>query len=145
MAILSRKIRKQAKNLGVRYNFFFMRANGTPLAELAALHEPGVPRPCLTGRSPDPCARGKRDADQRGDEDGQRVARRDTKEVCESVASRYRTPPSRPCSGTTWTPVLQEKSRTAAGEWEARRPWSGLVVDLAHARVRQRDGENRQP
>ncbi|WP_322767864.1 NADP-dependent oxidoreductase [Frankia sp. Cr1] len=41
MALLSRKVRKQAKDLGVRYSFFFMRADGTQLRELAALYDAG--------------------------------------------------------------------------------------------------------
>lgn len=47
MAILSRKIRRQARKLGVRYSFFFMRASGTQLALLAALYDDGTLRPVL--------------------------------------------------------------------------------------------------
>ena len=47
MALLSRKVRKRAKQLGVRYSFFFMRANGAQLEELAALYDSGTLRPVL--------------------------------------------------------------------------------------------------
>ncbi len=47
MAILSRKVRRQARKLGVRYSFFFMRADGTQLASLAALYDNGTLRPVL--------------------------------------------------------------------------------------------------
>ena len=47
MALLSRKVRKRAKQLGVRYAFFFMRANGAQLEELAALYDSGTLRPVL--------------------------------------------------------------------------------------------------
>lgn len=47
MSLLSRKIRKQAKALGVRYEFFFMRASGPQLRELGALYDAGVLRPVI--------------------------------------------------------------------------------------------------
>lgn len=47
MAWLSRKVRAQAKKLGVRYAFFFMRANGAQLKTLAALYDAGTLRPVL--------------------------------------------------------------------------------------------------
>jgi NADPH:quinone reductase-like Zn-dependent oxidoreductase len=47
LSLMSRKIRKRAKRLGVRYSFFFMRANGTQLAELAELYDSGALRPVL--------------------------------------------------------------------------------------------------
>jgi NADPH:quinone reductase-like Zn-dependent oxidoreductase len=47
MAMMSRKIRKQAKKLGVRYSFFFMQANGKQLAQLAALYDNGTMQPVL--------------------------------------------------------------------------------------------------
>jgi NADPH:quinone reductase-like Zn-dependent oxidoreductase len=47
MALLSRRVRKRAKQLGVRYSFFFMRANGAQLEELAALYDVGTLRPVL--------------------------------------------------------------------------------------------------
>ncbi|WP_317474561.1 zinc-binding dehydrogenase, partial [Cronobacter sakazakii] len=47
MAVLSRKIRRHARRLGVRYSFFFMRASGTQLASLAALYDAGTLRPVL--------------------------------------------------------------------------------------------------
>ncbi|WP_314225614.1 NADP-dependent oxidoreductase [Streptomyces zaehneri] len=47
MNVLSRKIRKQAKALGVRYQFFFMRAHGTQLRKLAALYDNGQLRPVI--------------------------------------------------------------------------------------------------
>lgn len=39
MALLSRKVRKRAKTLGVRYSFFFMCADGAELTLLADLYE----------------------------------------------------------------------------------------------------------
>lgn len=47
MAVLSRKIRRQARRLGVRYSFFFMRADGSQLTTLRALYDAGVLRPVL--------------------------------------------------------------------------------------------------
>ncbi|MFJ8912960.1 NADP-dependent oxidoreductase [Amycolatopsis sp. NPDC102389] len=47
MKLLSRKVRKQAKALGVRYEFFFMRANGSQLRELGALYDKGELRPVI--------------------------------------------------------------------------------------------------
>ncbi|GAA3524977.1 NADP-dependent oxidoreductase [Aeromicrobium panaciterrae] len=47
MGLLSRKIRRKAKGLGVRYSFFFMRASGKQLTELAALYEVGALRPVV--------------------------------------------------------------------------------------------------
>jgi NADPH:quinone reductase-like Zn-dependent oxidoreductase len=41
MNLISRKVRRQAKKLGVSYSFFFMRASGTQLAELATLYDAG--------------------------------------------------------------------------------------------------------
>ena len=47
MAVRSRKIRRQARKLGVRYSFFFMQASGPQLATLAALYDAGILRPVL--------------------------------------------------------------------------------------------------
>lgn len=47
MAVLSRKIRRQARKLGVRYSFFFMQASGAQLTTLGALYEAGTLRPVL--------------------------------------------------------------------------------------------------
>ncbi len=47
MAVVSRKIRRQARKLGVRYSFFFMRASGAQLKTLAALYDNGTLRPVL--------------------------------------------------------------------------------------------------
>lgn len=47
MSLLSRKVRKQAKALGVRYEFFFMQASGSQLRELGALYDAGVLRPVI--------------------------------------------------------------------------------------------------
>jgi NADPH:quinone reductase-like Zn-dependent oxidoreductase len=47
MNLLSRKVRKQAKNLGMSYSFFFMRADGAQLRELAALYDAGHLRPVI--------------------------------------------------------------------------------------------------
>jgi NADPH:quinone reductase-like Zn-dependent oxidoreductase len=47
MALLSRKIRKRARALGVRYEFFFMRSSGAQLRELGALYDAGVLRPVI--------------------------------------------------------------------------------------------------
>jgi NADPH:quinone reductase-like Zn-dependent oxidoreductase len=45
MGLLSRKVRKQARKLGVNYSFLFMQANGTQLRELASLYDAGHLRP----------------------------------------------------------------------------------------------------
>jgi len=47
MALLSRKVRKQAKKLGVRYEFLFMQSSGSQLRELGALYDAGVLRPVI--------------------------------------------------------------------------------------------------
>jgi NADPH:quinone reductase-like Zn-dependent oxidoreductase len=47
MALLSLGIRARARKLGVRYSFFFMRADGAQLKTLAALYEAGTLRPVL--------------------------------------------------------------------------------------------------
>lgn len=47
MALLSRKIRRRARKLGVRYSFLFMRASGAQLATLAGLYDAGTLRPVL--------------------------------------------------------------------------------------------------
>jgi NADPH:quinone reductase-like Zn-dependent oxidoreductase len=51
MAVMSAKVRRQARKLGVRYSFFFMRASGAQLRELAALYDAGHLRPVLDKRS----------------------------------------------------------------------------------------------
>jgi NADPH:quinone reductase-like Zn-dependent oxidoreductase len=47
MAVLSRKVRKQARKLGVRYSFLFMRADGAQLKTLADLYDGGTLSPVL--------------------------------------------------------------------------------------------------
>jgi NADPH:quinone reductase-like Zn-dependent oxidoreductase len=47
MTILSLKVRKAAKNLGVRYNFLFMRAEGQQLGEITKLIELGKIKPVI--------------------------------------------------------------------------------------------------
>ena len=47
MALLSRKVRRRARRLGVRYSFLFMRADGAQLATLAPLYDAGALRPVL--------------------------------------------------------------------------------------------------
>ncbi|PPJ41286.1 MULTISPECIES: NADP-dependent oxidoreductase [unclassified Pseudoxanthomonas] len=47
MWLLSRKVRSQAKKLGVRYEFFFMRADGRQLQTLSSLYDAGLLRPIL--------------------------------------------------------------------------------------------------
>ncbi len=47
MGLLSRKVRKQARKLGVSYSFLFMQANGAQLRELAALYDAGHLRPVM--------------------------------------------------------------------------------------------------
>ena len=51
MAVMSGKVRLQARRLGVRYAFFFMRANGAQLRNLAGLYDAGHLRPVLDERS----------------------------------------------------------------------------------------------
>ena len=43
----SRKVRKQARKLGVSYSFLFMQANGVQLRELATLYDAGHLRPVI--------------------------------------------------------------------------------------------------
>ena len=47
MALLSRKVRREAKRRGVRYSFLFMKADGDQLKTLAALYDAGTLRPVL--------------------------------------------------------------------------------------------------
>lgn len=47
MNMLSRKVRKRARALGVRYQFFFMQANGSQLRRLGALYDSGKLRPVI--------------------------------------------------------------------------------------------------
>lgn len=47
MYLMSRKIRVQAKKLGARYSFFFMRADGSQLAHLASLYDQQILHPVL--------------------------------------------------------------------------------------------------
>ena len=47
MGLLSRKIRRQARKLGVSYSFLFMQANGAELRELATLYDAGHLRPVI--------------------------------------------------------------------------------------------------
>lgn len=47
MGLLSRKVRKQARKLGVSYSFLFVQANGRQLRELASLYDAGHLRPLI--------------------------------------------------------------------------------------------------
>lgn len=47
MALISRRVRRQAIRRGVRYSFLFMRASGTQLAELSKLIDAGHLRPVM--------------------------------------------------------------------------------------------------
>lgn len=47
MGLLSRKVRKQARKLGVSYSFLFMQADGRQLRELATLYDAGHLRPLI--------------------------------------------------------------------------------------------------
>ena len=47
MGLLSRKVRGQARRLGVSYSFLFMRADGAQLRELASLYDAGHLRPVV--------------------------------------------------------------------------------------------------
>ncbi len=47
MRLLSRRIRKKAKRLGIRYSFLFMRAQGQQLSEITSLIESGMIRPVV--------------------------------------------------------------------------------------------------
>ena len=47
MTLLSRKVRRAAKALDVRYEFFFMQASGAQLRRLGALYDSGALRPVI--------------------------------------------------------------------------------------------------
>jgi NADPH:quinone reductase-like Zn-dependent oxidoreductase len=47
MGLLSRKVRNQARKLGVSYSFLFMHSDGAQLRELAALYDAGDLRPLV--------------------------------------------------------------------------------------------------
>jgi NADPH:quinone reductase-like Zn-dependent oxidoreductase len=52
IAALSRKVRRQAKRLGVRYEFLFMRADGAQLSSIATLVDDGVITPVVSKTYP---------------------------------------------------------------------------------------------
>lgn len=52
MALMSRKVRRQARKLGVRYAFLFMKASGAELKTLTALYDDGTLRPVLNRTFP---------------------------------------------------------------------------------------------
>jgi NADPH:quinone reductase-like Zn-dependent oxidoreductase len=52
MNLISRKVRRKAKALGVRYEFFFMQASGSQLRKLSALYDAGVLRPVIDSTFP---------------------------------------------------------------------------------------------
>ncbi|ROS48896.1 NADP-dependent oxidoreductase [Frigoribacterium sp. PhB24] len=52
IAGLSRKVRAQAKKLGVRYEFLFMHADGSQLREIATLVDAGAIRPVVGATHP---------------------------------------------------------------------------------------------
>jgi len=52
MSFLSRKVRRAAKKLGVRYSFFFMKASGSQLHKLAGLYDEGHLRPVIDSTFP---------------------------------------------------------------------------------------------
>ena len=47
MRLLSYRIRKKAKRLGVNYSFLFMRAQGEQLSQITKLIESGVIKPVM--------------------------------------------------------------------------------------------------
>jgi NADPH:quinone reductase-like Zn-dependent oxidoreductase len=47
ISFLSRKVTKQAKQLGVDYSFLFMQANGKQLSEISSLIETDIIRPVV--------------------------------------------------------------------------------------------------
>jgi NADPH:quinone reductase-like Zn-dependent oxidoreductase len=47
ISFLSRKVRKQARQLGVDYSFLFMQANGKQLSEISALIQTDIIRPII--------------------------------------------------------------------------------------------------
>jgi NADPH:quinone reductase-like Zn-dependent oxidoreductase len=47
LSFLSRKVRRAARKLGVRYSFFFMRASGAQLRRLGGLYDAGHLRPVI--------------------------------------------------------------------------------------------------
>jgi len=52
LSFLSRKVRKAAKKLGVRYSFFFMQASGSQLDRLGGLYDAGILRPIIDSTFP---------------------------------------------------------------------------------------------
>lgn len=52
ITFLSRKVRAQAKKLGVTYQFLFMRADGTQLRQIAELVDAGIIRPVVGATFP---------------------------------------------------------------------------------------------
>ncbi len=52
MGLLSHKVRRQARKLGVSYSFLFMQANGAQLRELGSLYDAGRLRPVIDKEFP---------------------------------------------------------------------------------------------
>ena len=52
MRLLSRKVRRQARKLGVSYSFLFVQASGGQLSELASLYDAGRLRPIIDNTFP---------------------------------------------------------------------------------------------
>ncbi|MFJ9101823.1 NADP-dependent oxidoreductase [Streptomyces sp. NPDC102405] len=52
MSVLSRKVRKKARALGVRYEFLFMQADGSQLRKLGALYDSGKLHPVIDSTFP---------------------------------------------------------------------------------------------
>jgi hypothetical protein len=52
MSLLGREVRRKARSLGVRYEFLFMRADGSQLAHLAERYDTGHLRPVVDQSSP---------------------------------------------------------------------------------------------
>lgn len=47
LSLMSYKVRKKAKQLGVNYSFLFMRANGSQLSRITSLMDAGIIRPVM--------------------------------------------------------------------------------------------------
>ena len=106
MGLLSRKVRKQARKLGVSYSFLFMQANGAQLRELAALYDAGHLPPAH-----------RQDVPVRPDPRGARVRRAGPRQRQGRRHARLTTPPAAQRLhriASPWSPTPSYDGRASA-------------------------------
>ena len=118
LSFLSRKVRKAAKKLGVRYSFFFMHASGAQLRELAALYDAGAPasrhRHDLRFR-PDPGSDRLRRERQSQGRQGHRHARLTARQSAVVLSPCRRSRMDSPSCARTWRVNSSARTSSAPG------------------------------